>query len=164
MVKEKRFDKDGTDSLAIFSDCEKYRYILRRVWDENKGRAVFIGLNPSTADEMKNDPTVSRMVSLSKSWGFGGVSVCNLFAFRATFPTDMKKAGNPVGDENDFFILREIQDADKIIACWGNHGKFLGRSENFVKNLGGYSHFGLTKQGEPHHLLYLRKDAPLFER
>ena len=163
MVKEKRFEKDGTRSLAIFSDCEKYRYILRRVWDENKKRAVFIGLNPSTADEVRNDPTVSRMISLSKSWGFGSVSVCNLFAFRATLPPDMKKAENPIGDENDSFILKEIQDAGRVIACWGNHGKFLNRSEEFIKNLKRFEHFGLTKQGEPHHLLYLRKDASLFE-
>lgn len=162
MVKEKRFEKDGVKSTAIFSDCEKYRYILRRVWDSDKGRAVFVGLNPSTADEIRNDPTVSRMISLSKLWGFGGVSVCNLFAFRATLPSDMKNAENPVGDENDSFILKEIQDAGKVIACWGNHGKFLNRSGNFLKNLRDYYHFGLTKQGEPHHLLYLRKDAPLF--
>ncbi|MDD5700230.1 MAG: DUF1643 domain-containing protein [Candidatus Nanoarchaeia archaeon] len=163
MVKEKRFDKEGIESLAIFSDDEKYRFVLRRVWDDKKGRTVFIGLNPSTADEIKNDPTVSRMISLSKSWGFGSVSVCNLFAFRATFPSDLKKAENPIGDENDSFILKEMQDADKVIACWGNHGKFLNRSENFSKNLKNFEHFGFTKAGEPHHLLYLRKDAPLFE-
>lgn len=161
MVVERTFEKDGVKSLAIFSDDEKHRYVLRRVWDESKGRAMFIGLNPSTADEIKNDPTVARMISFSKAWGFGEICVCNLFAFRATMPPDMKNADDPVGVENDSYIMKEIGNSDKVIACWGNHGKFLGRSSELIKNLGDFEHFGLTKGGEPRHVLYLRKDAPL---
>lgn len=164
MVIEKYFNGNGMRSLAIFSDDEKCRYVLRRVWDDKKGKIVFIGLNPSTATEIKNDPTVSRMISFSKLHGFGSISVCNLFAFRTTFPSDLKKAHDPIGEENDLFILKEILDADKVVACWGNHGKFLNRSMNFLKNLNYFSHFGFTNLGEPRHVLYLRKDAPLFDK
>ncbi len=160
MIK-KSFDNGGVRSFAIFSDCERYRYVLRRVLDDNKNRVVFIGLNPSTADEVKNDPTVSRMISFSKSLSFGSVSVCNLFAFRATRPSNLKKAEDPIGKDNDKFIFSEIKNADKVIACWGNHGKFLNRSNDFLKNLDNFNHFGFTKIGEPRHILYLKKDIKL---
>lgn len=167
MVLEKFFEKGGVKSSVIFSDDEKHRYVLRRAWDsgpENGGKnrkIVFIGLNPSTADEKKNDPTILRMINFSKLWGFSRLSVCNLFAFRATIPADMKNSEDPVGLENDFYLMKEISDADKVIACWGNHGKFLSRGKEISKTLGNFEHFGFTKQGEPRHVLYLKRDAPL---
>jgi hypothetical protein len=69
---------------AIFSDCRKYRFALRRNWDESKPYVMFIGLNPSTADEIENDPTINRCISYARSWGYGGLFMANLFAFRAT--------------------------------------------------------------------------------
>ena len=161
MAIERTFSGNGMKSLAVFSEDGKHRYALERSWSPEKGKVVFIGLNPSTADEMKNDPTVSRMISFSKSWGFGEIGVCNLFSFRATFPEDMKKFRDPVGAENDFYIAREISDADRVVACWGNHGKFLNRSSEVTNALGRFEHFGFTKQGEPRHILYLRSDSPL---
>ena len=76
-------------SGAIFSSCRKYRYALWRNWDESKPRPMIIGLNPSTADEKENDPTIVRCINFAKSWGYGGVYVANLFAFRATLPIEM---------------------------------------------------------------------------
>jgi len=162
MIK-KEHNADGVKSYAIFSDCEKYRYILTRMWDEHKSKIVFIGLNPSTANEIKNDPTVTRMIKFAKSWRYGSISVCNLFGFRATFPEDLKKAQNPVGKENDELIIKEIKEADKVIAAWGNHGKFKNRSYEMLQQIAGdnlYS-FGKTNQGEPKHVLYLRNNAEI---
>ena len=84
---------------AKFSACRKYRYALWRTWDESKPYVMIIGLNPSTADENKNDPTITRCINFAKSWGYGGVCVTNLFAFRATVPSDMKTSNDPIGTE-----------------------------------------------------------------
>jgi len=82
---------------AKFSACRKYRYALWRNWDESKPYAMIIGLNPSTADENKNDPTITRCINFATSWGYGGVCVTNLFAYCATVPSDMKASNDPIG-------------------------------------------------------------------
>ncbi|GHX72979.1 hypothetical protein VCSRO16_3593 [Vibrio cholerae] len=71
-------------NTAELSKCRKYRYALWRTWDSDKPFAMFIGLNPSTADEKNDDPTLRRCINFAKSWGYGGVCMANLFAFRAT--------------------------------------------------------------------------------
>jgi hypothetical protein len=86
---------------AKFSACRKYRYALWRTWDESKPNVMIIGLNPSTADENENDPTITRCINFAKSWGYGGVCVTNLFAYCATVPSDMKESNDPIGSEND---------------------------------------------------------------
>lgn len=160
MIAKDNFES-GTYSVAKYSDCERYRYILSRTWDPSKQKILFIGLNPSTATELKNDPTVTRMMNFAKKWGFGSATVCNAFAFRATFPKELKKQINPVGEDNNTCLQQEIEKADKIVAAWGNHAKFLNRSQEILKFLNNFEHFGLTKQGEPRHVLYLRSDAKL---
>ncbi|MCA9485619.1 MAG: DUF1643 domain-containing protein [Nanoarchaeota archaeon] len=143
---------------AVISKCGKYRYLLTRAWDSSKPGMLYIGLNPSTADDKKDDPTIRRAIQYAKDWGFGSLSVCNLFAFRATLPSDLKKAKDPVGKENDLWLMRESLRAEKIVAGWGNHGSFLNRSFEVRNLLGRLNHLGLTKTGEPKHPLYLRKD------
>ena len=163
MIKRENIAEDGTRSCAIYSDCEKYRYILERIWDKNNGKIMFLALNPSTATEEKNDPTVARMVSFARSWGYGGVVVANVFAFRSTLPSDLKKDKNPVGSENDLLISKESKNCDKIVACWGNHGTFLNRSENVKRMIKNMGCLGITKSGEPKHPLYLRADSRLIK-
>ena len=94
------------DSGADFSKCRKYRYTLWRTWDASKSKVMFLGLNPSTADEVKNDPTVTRCINYSKRWGYGGMYMMNIFSFRTTYPVELKKAQNPIGDKNDFWIIQ----------------------------------------------------------
>jgi len=81
-------------SHATFSPCRKYRYSLFRIWDEDKSLVLFIGLNPSTADEKEDDPTIRRCINFAKQWGwgYGGLIMGNLFSFRATQPSDLKQA------------------------------------------------------------------------
>jgi len=145
-----KFTKNG----ANFSECRKYRYALWRTWDDSKPYAMFIGLNPSTADETEDDPTIRRCIGYSKSWGFGGLCMVNLFAFRATEPRDLMSSKEPVGCENDLWIKRLANDAGVIVAAWGNDGSFMGRSEMVTASLTDLKCLKMNKTGEPAHPLY----------
>lgn len=144
------------DRSAKLSGCRNYRYALWRTWDKSKPRVLFIGLNPSTADEAKDDPTLRRCMNYAQAWGFGGVCTANLFAFRATEPSNMKKAKNPVGDENDKWLKQLVAESGLIIAAWGNDGSFLNRSAQVRKYLPELHCLKLNKSGEPAHPLYQR--------
>ena len=150
-----------TNKGAEFSDCKNYRYRLWRVWDESKPHVLFIMLNPSTADEDKNDPTVERCERFARAWGCGGLRVCNLFAFRATNPADMKAASDPIGISNDDIIISEAKKAGMVICAWGNHGDHLKRSITVRALLNQHSitthYLSLTGKYEPGHPLYLKK-------
>ncbi|MEZ9153267.1 DUF1643 domain-containing protein [Vibrio sp. F13] len=141
---------------ARLSDCSTYRYELWRTWDESKPYAMFIGLNPSTADETEDDPTIRRCINLAKSWGYGGLCMANLFAYRATQPEDMKRATNPIGDENDETLTRLSKSAGVIVGAWGNDGVFLNRSEDVRALVPEINVLKVNKSGEPAHPLYLK--------
>lgn len=143
---------------AILSDDRKYRYVLSRIWDETKPFVMIVGLNPSTADETENDPTIIRCIEFSKSWGYGGVYMLNLFAFRATLPKDMKNSDDPIGVENDKYIKKYAKLCDKVICAWGNDGIFKNRSKSVLSNLNNTYYIKLNKSGEPAHPLYLKGD------
>jgi len=124
---------------------------------------LFVGLNPSTADAQTDDPTIRRLARFAQAWGFGGMTVCNLFAFRATDPRVLKLADDPVGPVNNRVLRREAGRAALIVACWGNHGLWRQQSAAALPLLSGRSRpllcFGLTRVGEPKHPLYLRRDV-----
>lgn len=154
-----------TDTDAVFSSCEKYRYRLWRYWDKSKKHAVFIMLNPSTADWTKNDPTVERCQRRAQAMGYGGIEVLNVFALRSTDPRALKKADDPIGPRNDWEIRKVVvHDGVGIIICgWGTHISGSGRSEEIRRILteAGVRAFslGLTKGGEPKHPLYIGYDV-----
>lgn len=139
---------------AKLSDCRKYRYALWRIWDESKSYAMFIGLNPSTADETEDDPTIRRCITFAKTWGYGGLCMANLFAYRATAPSEMMSAQNPVGPENDIWLKNLAKDAGILVAAWGNNGTYLGRSKEVLMILPNLKYLKLNKSGEPAHPLY----------
>ena len=143
---------------AILSEDRKYRYVLSRIWDESKSMVMIIGLNPSTADETIDDPTIVRCIDFAKNWGYGGIYMLNLFAFRATLPKDMFSVENPIGDENDKFIEKYSKLSDKVICAWGNDGNFKNRSQYILSNIENKFYLKLNKSGEPAHPLYLSKD------
>src|SRR4028119_2392792 len=89
---------------AIFDPTRTYRYALWRTWDAARPPVAFVLLNPSTADARRDDPTIRRCANFARTWGFGGLEVVNLFAFRATHPTDLKCAADPVGPQNDVHL------------------------------------------------------------
>ena len=146
---------------CIFSPGRVYRYVLRRQWhsgtSEAPRRIAWIGLNPSTADEVTLDQTLAAVCRYSRNWGFSDVVMLNLFAFRATDPRDLKRASDPIGPDNDQHLLTEVRNVERVIACWGDQGRFLGRDRH-VSDLLGVS-FGCLLQnrsGAPHHPLYLK--------
>src|SRR5690242_6108456 len=107
---------------TIFSDCRAYRYTLWREWDIfDKNYVMFVGLNPSTADERVDDPTIRRCIDFAKRWGYGALCMTNLFAYRATDPRVMKAFPYPVGPENDKWLVRCAREAGVVVAAWGNH-------------------------------------------
>ncbi|MDG4650456.1 DUF1643 domain-containing protein [Roseibacterium sp. SDUM158017] len=151
--------KGDAASVAEYSDCERYRYSLTRVWDPAGPRALFVMLNPSTATELQNDPTVERCERRARALGFGAFRVLNIFAWRATDPRDMRAAADPVGPENDRAILDSLDWADRVICAWGTHGAHLGRGpavETLLRQAGAeLHHLGLSKEGHPRHPLYI---------
>ncbi|SMX46263.1 DUF1643 domain-containing protein [Actibacterium lipolyticum] len=151
--------KGDAASTAVYSDCERYRYTLTRIWEPEGRKALFIMLNPSTATEVQNDPTVERCERRARALGFGGFRVTNIFAWRDTDPKKMRAAADPVGPENDTAILESCPWADQVICAWGAHGEHLGRGEKMEALLRGTDlplfHLGLTKAGHPKHPLYI---------
>jgi hypothetical protein len=143
---------------ATFSPCRAYRYSLWRKWGpEQGGYAMFVGLNPSTADETLDDPTVRRCIAFAKDWGYSGMLMTNIFAYRATDPEVMKAVSEPVGQENDDTLRRLAQGAGVVVAAWGVHGTHIGREEAVRALLPGIHCLKLTKYGAPGHPLYLKK-------
>lgn len=151
--------KGDAASIAVYSDCERYRYILTRVWDAAGSRALFVMLNPSTATEVQNDPTVERCERRARKLGFGGFRVCNIFAWRDTDPRQLRSAENPVGPGNDDAIRASCHWADTIVCGWGTHGSHLGRGPEVERLMRATArplhHLGLTKAGQPRHPLYI---------
>jgi len=145
-------------NTAKLSKCINYRYALWRTWDSSKPYVLFIGLNPSTADETEDDPTLTRCINYAKSWGYGGVCMANLFAFRATKPEAMKAAIDPVGKSNNKWLRQLSKDAGLVVAAWGNDGSFKKRSTEVAKLIGGLTYLKLNKSGEPAHPLYQKAD------
>ncbi|MGY3438602.1 MULTISPECIES: DUF1643 domain-containing protein [unclassified Marinovum] len=154
-------------SEAVYSACDLYRYRLSRTWDADGTRLAFVMLNPSTANEKVNDPTIARCEKRARLLGFGGLDVVNLFAFRATAPQDLRAAEAPIGPENDSFLMRACAGADMVLAAWGVHGTHRGRDVEARPLLSvdpaKLFTLGLTRHGLPRHPLYVsyaRKPEP----
>ena len=146
-------------SGAAFSKCRRWRYLLWRRWDEAGPVANFLMLNPSTADEVKLDPSCTRARNYAGQWGYGALVVTNIFAFRETKPDRMKAARDPVGRGNDAAILRAAREADLVVCAWGNHGAHEARGEEVERLLRSsrVKLFFLRRNGsgQPAHPLYL---------
>lgn len=147
------------DAGATFSPCRLYRYQLWRVWDQSRAYLNVIGLNPSTADETRDDPTIRRCIDFAQRWGYGGLYMTNLFAFRATKPKVMKRAEDPIGADNNYWLQQTAARAGLAIAAWGVNGKFMDRDKAVAEMLPDLHCFRLTTStGMPEHPLYLPKD------
>jgi hypothetical protein len=158
----KAHQKGDAASVAVYSDCEAYRYDLTRIWDASGPKALFVMLNPSTATEYQNDPTVERCERRARTLGYGSFRVANIFAYRATDPKVMRAIADPVGPANDEAIANGAVWADRIICAWGSHGAHLTRGAAVETLLRGIAkplwHLGLTQAGQPKHPLYIGYD------
>lgn len=156
---ERTHVKGDAESLAVYSPCERYRYALTRTWDAEGARALFVMLNPSTATEIRNDPTVERCERRARTLGFGAFRVCNIFGWRSTDPRGLRRPDDPVGPGNDDAIRQGCAWATEAICAWGTHGGYLDRGpavERLMRDTGApLRHLGLTKGGHPRHPLYI---------
>jgi hypothetical protein len=151
---------------ATFSACRTYRYALWRAWDFQKPTLIVIGLNPSTADEYQDDPTIRRCISFAKREGCGRYVMLNLFGLRATDPKVMKAHREPIGPDNDAAIAAWAAFGNsRIVVAWGVHGTWHNRAAQVCRVLRSLDvHlecFGRTKDGCPKHPLYLPNAAAL---
>lgn len=142
---------------TVFSPDRIYRYSLWREWGlAHSPYAMFIGLNPSIADEIRDDPTVRRCMRFAKDWGYGAMVMANIFAFRATLPEVLMAQADPVGPGNDEWLEMCASKAGIKVACWGTRGSHLDRGLAVRRLIGSLSCLGLTKDGFPRHPLYLK--------
>jgi len=150
--------------ICHFSPDRRYRYTLLRMlppsfgfWRPFSGSTVqFIGLNPSTADEKRDDPTIRRLMSFARAWGFTTMWMTNLFAYRATDPMIVLKEPDPIGPENDKYLREIALKADLVVACWGVHGWYLNRGDVVRTMIPNLHAFAINGDGTPAHPLYLR--------
>lgn len=127
MILKRHIRPNGTWAYAEYSSSEKYRYSLALRWDfSDEGRYLnFLMLNPSTATELANDPTVEGCERRAMEWGYAGVTITNIFAYRATDPGEMKAQADPVGAWNDKTIFDEARYSGMVVCAWGNHGEHM---------------------------------------
>lgn len=146
---------------AEFSPCRTYRYRLWRVWDENGPTLNVIGLNPSTADETHDDPTIRRCIRFAQNWGYGALVMTNLFAYRSTDPNGLLTVADPIGPENDRTLEYQACSGTPL-AAWGAHPMARARGAEVIKRLSylEIECLGTTKDGYPRHPLYVRADTP----
>lgn len=149
---------------ANISSCGRYRYSLRRTWadlvdGDDAAHAVFVMLNPSTADDKRDDPTITRCIAFARAWGVSTLVVVNLFAWRATDPRELyaRPKQQIVGVENDRHIVEACRSAQVAVAAWGAHGALLNRGEHVRRLVPNLKVLRLTKDGHPSHPLYLPK-------
>lgn len=150
-----QFIGDGPTG-AVLDETRTYRYSLWRRWRDcsPSEMCVFIGLNPSKADERSDDLTITKCIGFAERWGFGGLVMLNLFAFRTTYPTELRAERYPVGPLNDDALERAAGVAARTVCCWGAYkmrGDYQWRGHRVRTMLKWCWHLGLTKAGYPKH-------------
>ena len=150
---------------ATFDRSRRYRYRLWRFWDQDLPALTLIMLNPSAADAVYNDQTISTCIRLAQRLKYGGIEVVNLFAYCTSDPRQLKATRNPVGKHNDEYIAASAVKTKSVLIAWGNHGLWQGRHAEVLDLLRAIAKpvycLGVTKQGQPRHPLYLPGDTPM---
>lgn len=149
----------GTNSGANFSECRRYRYALWRIWDDANPPVMFIGLNPSTANEATNDPTIRRVIHFAKAWGHGGVYMLNCFPFVSTDPEKLRDYGNTA--ENDHWLYQCARKSSRIVFAWGAFRvvRDLGRDIELKGMFPEAQALVINADGTPRHPLYVKGDT-----
>jgi len=147
---------------AVLSPDGLYRYRLSRTWDSAKLPLVWIMLNPSTADAYQDDPTIRRCMSFARREGAGGIEVLNLFAYRSASPKELARVTDPVGPDNDDWIMEVLHPHSRCVCAWGAFPKAWGRAAAVMDLAKGVDFLclGRTVAGHPLHPLYVANDRP----
>ena len=146
---------------AVFDPTGAYRYLLTRRWLAFAPPVVFVMLNPSTATAEADDPTVRRAIAFAQSWGYGGLDVLNIFAYRSKAPHTLKGVRDPVGPENNRYIQDVTAKPGRIVVAWGEWGRLQHRDTavlTLLKNRPLHC-LGTTHAGHPRHPLYVAADT-----
>lgn len=146
---------------AVFSDDRKYRYALWRMWSSIRPVLMVIGLNPSTANEVKTDPTITRVVVRADRMGFGGLLMANLYALVSSDPKVLLVEPDAVGEYNDSFLHLMIQMSDLQLCGWGSFKPVKKRAPAVFQMLKEPYCLGTNADGQPKHPLYIAYDVPL---
>lgn len=148
------------DRGASFSKCRNYRYVLYRIWDKSLPRLSVIGLNPSTANEISDDPTIKRVCAIAKHNGFGGIYMLNLFAWVTAYPDELLKCKDPVAD-NDRWLRKIVDLSSDVVFAWGNFKEAQERAKKVIAMFPTAKALHINKNGSPKHPLYCRADSKL---
>lgn len=143
------------ESGAIFSANRKHRFALWRVWDNDKPKIMFIGLNPSTASENLNDPTIRRVKAFAKSWGYGGFYMMNLFPIVSSDPKILRSGDRRLIGNNDKWLTTIGGMCRDILFAWGNFKEAEQRAKEVCKLFPDAICLGVNKNGSPKHPLYV---------
>jgi hypothetical protein len=155
---------DVVPDAVIGGPNQEYRYVLRRTWNKNLPIVCFVMMNPSDADANLDDPTIRKCIMYARVWGYGGIVVVNLFAYRSSSPTDVQRfQGDPVGPLNDSYIQRAVFEAAIVVCAWGANGAYRNRGKRVLEQIREYLSLNwevprcirMTKSGFPEHPLYL---------
>lgn len=137
---------------AEFSECGRYRFQLTRIWDDSKKVAMCIGLNPSKAGSIKDDPTISRLTSVLKHLGYGGLRMTNLYSFITSKPNELYQVADPLKNNDEWLATTAIV-SQEIIFCWGAFPHAEYRAKKIIGQFPDALCFGKNKDGSPWHPL-----------
>ena len=157
--------ESALERTAIFDMTGQYRYCLGRRWFLSGSEVTFIMLNPSRADATQDDPTLRACMQFAQRWHFGSLTVVNLFGYCTSHPNELKKVADPIGCENDRYLIEAVRRAQQVVLAWGNEGSLWARDRTVIQLLKAYqpklSYLQLNRSGQPRHPLYVRRDTPL---
>lgn len=152
---------------AEFSDCRNYRYALWRIWDSSKPLVMFIGLNPSTANETDNDPTIKSVCRIAKNNGYGGVYMMNCFPLVSTDPSRLQEVYDCLHETEDIENMRWLLEVRRkckdVVFAWGNFKIVEQRAKSITGYFKDAKALHVNKNGSPKHPLYCKGDIQLIK-
>ncbi|MEA5463870.1 DUF1643 domain-containing protein [Leptothoe sp. PORK10 BA2] len=152
------------EGSAIFDVSRRYRYCLKRSWSGpniHPHQVTFIMLNPSQANAERDDPTIRACSQFAQAWGYNQLNIVNLFAYRTPQPSALKRVADPIGPDNDQYLLQAIEAATQVILAWGNWGTLFNRAQTVLTLLQPQHHklhcLARNQSGQPRHPLYIKR-------
>lgn len=154
---------DPIKRTAVFDRTGRYRYCLERRWQAKGSSVAFVMLNPSQADASRDDPTLRACMQFAQRWEHAALCVVNLFSYRTPHPAVLKQANDPIGDENDRYLLQAVEAADQVVLAWGNWGSLARRDRTVLTLLTPHqaklTYLQLNRSGQPRHPLYIKRSV-----
>lgn len=163
MLKDKQGKRLAVERTAVFDQTGQYRYQLGRRWRAAGHSVTFVMLNPSRADASCDDPTLRSCMQFAWRWQYAALLVVNLFGYRTPHPQELKQASDPIGDDNDRYLLQAVEEADQVVLAWGNWGSLVERDRIVLNLLIPYqsklTYLQLNRSGQPRHPLYIKRST-----